>query len=315
MQLDESIIPNDFYVNYYMADENIDDTQNGRFNKDLLEYFENNIRVLSKYALKHHKIIDIGCGCGTLMNCENEFFDKVVGIEPSKKECMVAKMNGHNVINDYFGSELKLLDKFSAFVSIHVFEHLTNLRETLSYANEILEIGGVGYIDVPNGQRIYNEKEYYNIFGEHLNYFTPSSLCKLVSDCGFETINISEGWNGNHLAAFVRKPLKCFLSFNNRIEKEVGEINSIVKNYNSIGIWGMGNKAVNIVDLLNDKSIITYMFDSSDVKTGMYLDDLDIRIIKPMKNEVNKCNLIIISAVAYTEEIIADLKTSIIHSN
>ena len=73
-------------------------------------------------------------------------------------------------------------------MTFQVFEHLTDLYSVLNYALEILEPGGVGLINVPNGQRIVEENLYHQIIAEHVNYFTPESLATMAKRAGFDLI-------------------------------------------------------------------------------------------------------------------------------
>lgn len=303
---------NNLYTEYEMEGDSQDVSQIGRFPLVLIDYYDQCFEKLSEYVNSHNLVLDIGCGVGTLMYYERKYFKKVLGIEPSKAECKIARKNGHWVINDFFTSSLEL-EKIemviSAFVSIHVFEHVSELRNTLNYAYNVLEPGGVGFIDVPNGEKIFNEKVYYDVFGEHINYFTPLSLCTLAYACGFEVISLGEGWNRNHLHIFIRKPLFKIATFEEERDKDLESLNSIIKQYRSVGIWGCGNKAQSILDLVEKKDNLKYLFDSAKDKCGKYMDSMSVAISMPSSEKISECDLIIIFAISYTDEIISALRT------
>lgn len=116
------------------------------------------------------------------MEYEEKYFSSVLGIEPSKVQFNIAKKLGKNVINAYFTKELKLeANGYSAFASTQVFEHVTVIQDILEYAFELLENRGEGLVEVPNGQKMYQERCYYDVFPDHVNYYTPLSLCTLAN--------------------------------------------------------------------------------------------------------------------------------------
>lgn len=104
---------NNLYTEYEMEGDSQDVSQIGRFPLVLIDYYDQCFEKLSEYVNSHNLVLDIGCGVGTLMYYERKYFKKVLGIEPSKAECKIARKNGHWVINDFFTSSLELEYLFS----------------------------------------------------------------------------------------------------------------------------------------------------------------------------------------------------------
>lgn len=301
-------VSEDYYEKYTLIEEPSTESEYGRYSPSVLNYYNEKFKQLSTYATSFDTILDIGCGAGVLMDYEEQYFSKAIGVEPSKVQYDIAKKLGKNVLNAYFSKELGLENGYSAFVSTQVFEHITVIKEVLEYAYELLIAGGVGMVEVPNGQKIYQEKNYYDIFPDHVNYFTPLSLCTLAHETGFEVIQVSEEFNRNHMSLFVRKPFHEEEMFEEVIRKDFNLINNIIKNHSAVSVWGVGAKARSFMQLIEKKEKLLYYWDINSLVWGKYLDGAKKPITKPNQKEIMESELILIFAAAYTEEIIHDSK-------
>lgn len=306
----EHVVPDDYYENYSLIEEPNSESEHGRYSSYVLNYYDEKFKQLQSYANSSNKLLDIGCGAGILMEYEEKYFSSVLGIEPSKVQYNIAKKLGKNVMNVYFTKELALeINGYSAFVSTQVFEHVTVIRDILEYAFELLENGGVGLVEVPNGQKMYQERCYYDIFPDHVNYYTPLSLCTLANEIGFEVISVAEEFNRNHMSLFVRKPFSMIqVSFEDVITEDANTINEIMKKYNNVSVWGVGAKARSFISLIKEKDKIIHYWDINSMIWNQYLDSACKPITKPDSVEIQESDLILIFAAAYTAEIKKDLE-------
>jgi SAM-dependent methyltransferase len=310
----EWLNPENYYEDYSLISDITDESGYGMYTDSLLKYYHKKFEQLSSYAVSHNSIFDIGCGAGVLMNLEAEFFSNTLGIEPSKVQYEIAKKQGKNVINDYFSRKLALKPGFSAFTTTAVFEHIETIVDSLEYAFDLLENGGVGLVEVPNGQKMYFEQSYYDVYSDHVNYFTPQSLCTLAGRVGFEVISSGEEFNRNHISIFVRKPFHSYIKMTDAMNRDKKVLSRLIKN-EKIGIWGIGGKSRSFIQLLENKENIIHIWDVNALTWGKYLDSTKVAINQPNGKEVNDCGCILIFAAAYTEEIINNLKTFGYHGN
>jgi len=87
---------------------------------------------------------------------------------------------------------------FDVVYAAQVFEHLLDPTETLETLLKLLKPGGIMFIDVPNYNTLpirFNKDDFMlNEPPQHINYFTPSTLSKLVTDAGLKNAKLySEG--------------------------------------------------------------------------------------------------------------------------
>lgn len=119
--------------------------------------FEPMIEFIANNSPNTDSILEIGSGCGYLLKSAKNKYSKVVGVEPSKTEYDVSVKVAADceIRNGFFSSSLGLKEKFSAFIATMVFEHIPDIRDAMKYAYSLLIDKGVGFVTVPNGQRMF----------------------------------------------------------------------------------------------------------------------------------------------------------------
>lgn len=300
----ENILNDDFYQEFSVAQ--IEETTLSK-DSTRLKIFDKTIEKLKELNKDDESIIEIGSGCGYFLKRASEKYKYALGIEPSKTEAEFSKNMGLNIKNCYFSKDLNLEIKFSAFACTMVLEHIPSPKDVLIYAYEILKEKGVGVIQVPNAQRTQINSVYFDVYPQHLHYFTPLSLVKLVTDCGFEIISISEISDKNYLEIYIKKPQKI-ITFMNKENEDKKILNQTLNKYSSIGLWGASYAARSCVYLSENNKNIKYLFDMGKNKIGGFINGCDLKIEYPEVEKVKKCDLIFILANEYTQEIIKILK-------
>lgn len=299
----DDILSTDFYEEFTVAID--DNNQENRKNERTSGVDRIVNRLLEINNGEKESILEIGSGRGFLLNRAMDFFDYGLGVEPSRVEAEAAKALGLNILVDYFEPRLKIDRKFSSFVSTMVFEHLPNPKEAVVYAYELLKDGGSGLIQVPNAQRSYINKVYFDVYPQHLHYYTPLSLTKLLHDAGFEIVSVCETSYKNYIEAYVKKPIHVD-SFKNKMVKDEQFFQSNLNGLKEIGLWGGSYAARSCIYLLN-RYRIRHIFDISSSKIGGYINDCNICIEYPHKDVVCSCDCIVVLANEYTKEIVNTL--------
>jgi SAM-dependent methyltransferase len=159
------------------------------------------------------RLLDIGCGyCQALLYFRERGLD-VYGLEPSKEGADYGAEHGIPVVRAGIESmPPELGQRFDVVTLLNVLEHLREPARALTEIRErYLSAGGVLAIDVPNefndfqttANDIHQLGEWWVHAPVHLNYFSPSSLRKLLEKCGYRVIGAE--------ASF---PLEMFLLWN-----------------------------------------------------------------------------------------------------
>lgn len=167
----------------------------------------------SKPAKLDLKLVDYGCGWGTLLQVAQGPGVMAVGFDVTSWKVAWARKQGITICN----SEEELLAKapFDLCVSTSVLEHLRDPDEAVKTMARLLKPGGyalitciVGDVANPSGWKNIRKRlarglpipKEINPW-EHLNYFTHETLIKMLGASGFVPLKSPGGWvGGNNVA-------------------------------------------------------------------------------------------------------------------
>lgn len=168
-------------------------------------------KICQSNNIKNGTLLEVGAGFGNF--CEEVqrlgSFRRVIALEPTPALAETCRRKGLEVIEKpieqvHFDSET-----IDIVVSFEVIEHLYSPRDFLVSCADVLSPSGLLIITCPNvrGFDILVLQSLSNtIDTEHLNYFHPASLSHLVSQCGFEVLEVLTP--GKLDAELVRKKIQ-----------------------------------------------------------------------------------------------------------
>lgn len=154
--------------------------------QELLDDFE-------KYR-KTNKILDVGAGCGFLLEIALKRGWEVYGTELTEDAVHHCSEKGISMRKGNLKDAAFDEGMFDVITSIEVIEHINNPTELVPEMNRILRKGGKTYLTTPNFNAVlrYRLKSKYDVisFPLHLCYYTPKTLRKIFENNGFETQKI-----------------------------------------------------------------------------------------------------------------------------
>jgi len=166
---------------------------------------------------KGDKLLDIGCGKGSLMFKAKQKFNEVYGIDISPSRIEQAKKDAVEKFPDSRAFHFNLCNineqinfndcMFDAVTLIHIVEHVFDPYFVVGEAYRVLKQNGILIANVPNiayiKQRIrlllgklpvtsspYNWNQ-IGWDGGHLHYFTKKTFCGLLEGCGFKILKVT----------------------------------------------------------------------------------------------------------------------------
>ena len=281
------------------------------------------INVLKEIILKNKynkpKILEIGSHIGLMVNAIKEEIDcEITGIEASKNSVKIAKEKKINIVEGYFGENIKAIEgqKFDIVVCYNFLEHMPHPKLVLEELKKYLNNNSNIYMTVPSLNFIESTSCVHEFISDHLSYFTLNSLEKLFVYSGYQVLNCNSFHNENDLeiTASFKKEEKIRLNlnkYNDLINKVDNILDALEVENKPIFIWGAGHRSLTLISQLKYKRI-SYIVDSAAFKQGKFSPVSRIEIINPLKlKDYSSGTLIINLPGIYGEEVISSLNNEV----
>lgn len=310
VQLPQNVLAKqpDFYEDYLMTVTHSD---------YMIEHQNQQARYfLEKFNLKGKNILEIGCGDGNFCSVLKKYGAIPTGVEPSDTFYQEAKKMFPDIdfIKDYLTTDINLENnKYEAFVSRQVFEHLANPNEVLQAVKRFLKPDGAGMIEVPSFEFSRKNNRFYDIFTDHVAYYTKHTLQRLLTQNAYEVLEIRDEADGEYLVAYFQN-----VDYHNDLNSEFKDKYFSTKKQASdffkqhqdkkIGIWGAGGKGVAFLSQCGLEAVESItLFDSDEHKQGKYTPGSHFLITKPEQEKIKQCDVMVITAMMYYKPIIKKL--------
>lgn len=178
------------------------------FLKEMKREDESRLCVISSYLNRNifgSKVLDVGCGLGTMLDACEAAGAEYCGIEPDRQiyeRLLSLNQKAHGrVFNGTLDSFEGFGDGFDIVLLIHVLEHVPDPVKFLQSCRKYLRKGGIIYIEVPNESmlktKIFLKKIAGVYFGtptslEHNCLFIPETLEKVIFSSGYSMVKLKQ---------------------------------------------------------------------------------------------------------------------------
>jgi 2-polyprenyl-3-methyl-5-hydroxy-6-metoxy-1,4-benzoquinol methylase len=141
-------------------------------------------------------ICEIGCGSGRILEAFRSAGHRVVGVEPSREACEVARAKGLEVHQGHAEAPPASLGerRFDVVVMHHVLEHCQDPAAALRMTRALLKPEGSLVLETPNNEAMglrWAESAWpWLDIPRHLQFFTAKSLRRICEDAGFEVARL-----------------------------------------------------------------------------------------------------------------------------
>jgi SAM-dependent methyltransferase len=135
------------------------------------------------------RVVDLGCWTGSFLVAARERGWETVGVEPSEWGSERARQRGLDVRTASIDDHGLPAGRFDLVAMCDVLEHLVDPGAGLDRAAALLRPGGALYLTLPDAgsalARIMGRR-WWSVLPMHVQYFTRSSLTRLLEDHGLE---------------------------------------------------------------------------------------------------------------------------------
>ncbi|EKD86450.1 MAG: hypothetical protein ACD_37C00282G0005 [uncultured bacterium] len=301
---DKNYVVDDYYDDYIMS---------RTYSPHARKYLKGLARdFVGSFNLKNKLVIDVGCGDGYFVYALMNAKAKSIGIEPSDIATKLAREKGVKVLRNYVDDRFKLGKKADAFVTLEVFEHISNPEKLLTNVKKFLKVDGYGLVEVPSLVKALRDNRYYDFFPDHVAYYSPTSLSYMLQQNGFDVLSIKHSPDENYLIAYFQYTSKSGLS--NSVQKRFVDYRDQYKDFfgklenRKVVLWGAGAKGISSISFSNiEKNKILFCVDSDPNKRGTYLPGSHIPVFSVDRLLKKEADVVVVTAMAYKEEIIKTL--------
>jgi len=151
--------------------------------------------LTKRFGVSGGTLIEVGAAYGFF--CDEirklNVFDRIVGIEPTPNLAEICRDQGIDIIESPY-EKIVLDEKASVIAHFEVIEHLFNPSDFLKWCFDSLAPGGLMVATCPNiagFESVTLGEESNAVDHEHINLFSPQSLCLLLEKQGFKILEVS----------------------------------------------------------------------------------------------------------------------------
>jgi len=147
--------------------------------------------------------VELGCATGLYLQRLSDDGWQVTGIEPGAKPAAMARSAGFDVHCGTLDSCQLPENAFEFAAAWMVIEHVPDPRSVLQALHRLLKPGGVLHFSIPNAgcwePRIFRSRWYAWEPPRHLHHFTPASIRRLLTECGYTEIEVTHQRNVSYV--------------------------------------------------------------------------------------------------------------------
>jgi len=293
-----------------------------RFAEDLVD------GLIEHYGLRGKHLLEVGCGTDAhflRLLCERAGATGT-GFDPSYHFEASAGTNVR-IVNQPFARE-HTAEAFDFACSRHVLEHVRDPRAFLQEVRLTLGRTDVPvYLEVPSGDQILRDHDFWEAIYEHFGYFTQSMLARLLAATGFEPQNAYEQYGGQFLAVealtAAARPLELLSeaeagelvaatsAFGEAFRARVANIEALLQRLRGQGsrvaLWGAGSRAVCFLNMVPAARQIDAVIDINPRKHGKHIPGTGQQILPPEALLALQTGVVLLMNPLYEAEVSAQL--------
>ncbi|GDY02831.1 SAM-dependent methyltransferase [Planctomycetota bacterium] len=179
-----------------------------------LKTFRRRMRLVNRHVPKPARVLDVGCAAGFFLRVAQRAGHDVFGVELSAAiaKDAVEAIGADKIHIGTLEQATVALDlqagSFDLITLWDVIEHIPDPQAILRRVRTLLKPGGQLLLETQNVQslwaRLLGRRWHHYKHHEHLYHFSPSTIRRLLADCGFTTKELTAAYAGKFVSfAFI----------------------------------------------------------------------------------------------------------------
>jgi nucleoside-diphosphate-sugar epimerase len=326
-QLSVAVDPKKMFSNYLYTS-----STSSSFRNHFIEAAKNYIKKL-KLKPKKSYIIDIGSNDGVALKPFKDLgYKKILGVEPAKNLAKLANKNKIKTFNGFFEAKniKKIKKNANLILASNVFAHSDNLKEMAECMLKLLSKTGTIIIEVQYLLDTLKDLTFDNIYHEHYNYWSLTSLVNFFKQFESTIFNVERiKTHGGSIRIYIKKgkkikiensvkkllkeeenfgikQFKTYQEFGEKIknlkENVLKNINNLKEKNKKIIGFGAPAKATTALNYFGISRQIEFIVEDNKLKHNKFIPGVKIPI-KDKKSIKEKNALILVLAWNFYKEI------------
>lgn len=265
------------------------------------KYLNSLVKKFEELGVKNKRIIEIGCGKGLFLEMLRDKGCNVIGFDPTYEG------EKPYIIKEYFSKDSSKIKGEFIYLR-HTLEHIPNPYTFIKEIAEANNRQGEIFIEVPTFDWIIENDAFYDIFYEHVNYFTKLSLSNM-----FHKSETGLLFNGQYIYIHANlsdvkndqiKPNENPINNNIDFKNQIDHWCSVLNRYDKVYIWGAGAKGSTFLNRIDPKrELVDSVIDINPKKQNKFLGGTGHPIISPQSIITDGKTLILVMNRNYINEI------------
>jgi hypothetical protein len=298
----------------------------GRFS----EFAEQLARSLvERHGADGAAVVEVGCGKGDFLDLLCRLGDlRGVGFDPASDPDLLPRSFRH--VREHFDDDTQL-SALDLLVCRHTLEHVPDAARFVDMLAGHLRRhpSSVGYVEVPDAERILAEGAFWDLYYEHCSYFTRSTLVHVAAQAGLRVLDVRRGFDDQYLqlevvpgttesdpeaaAADTERLVDRFARVATPVIERWGDLlHDWVDAGRNAVLWGGGSKAVGFLTTLGGAGLpddlgVAAVVDINPRKQGRFLPGTGHQVIGPADLAADPPDVVVVMNPVYLDEISRDL--------
>jgi SAM-dependent methyltransferase len=275
--------------------------------------------LIARHNLRGGRILEIGCGKG-------DFLRLICAAAPAQGAGFDTTYEGPlreaNVeFHRQYATPANVNGSFGALICRHVIEHVPNIGAFLSELHSLARAAGdpVVVLETPSFEWIVRQGCFWDVFGEHCNYFSMPTLAFLAETAGFRVLRHSLVFGEQYQLLELKVAATGLPSSTAPGIRESYSLDLFSREVTNTGrkleerllaagadegwaVWGAGAKGVALVNQITMRPP-DFVVDSNPAKQGGVIPGTSIPVVSPEDARVPAVPVILVVNPNYLDEI------------
>lgn len=175
-----------------------------------LKTFRRRMRLVRRWLPKRARVLDVGCAAGYFLRVVQQEGHEVWGVElsPAIATEAVAHLGADRIHIGTLDHAVEAMDfqpgSFDLITLWDVIEHIPDPQSVLRRIRDLLAPNGRLLLETQNvasrWARLLGRRWHHYKHQEHLYHFTPTTIGRLLDDCGFRVLALSPDYAGKYVS-------------------------------------------------------------------------------------------------------------------